>query len=266
MLVLLPPSEGKSADVRGTPFDPASLSFPDLAESRQEILDALIRLCAGPMDKALEVLSLSARQAGEVARNRELRTADTMPAAEIYTGVLYDALDLAGLPHDAAARAARSVVIFSGLWGALRLTDRIPPYRLSMGVKLPGLGALAKVWRTPLGKALHLETDGQLICDLRSTAYAAAWQPAPPAAQQTVAVRVLREQTVSGVPRRSVVSHMNKATKGRIVRDLMCSGADPATPAELAGALAEMGHTVEGPVQDGPAGRTWVLDVVVTDL
>ena len=33
----------------------------------------------------------------------------------------------------------RQVVIFSGLWGAVRPTDQIPDYKLKMGAALPGL-------------------------------------------------------------------------------------------------------------------------------
>ena len=84
------------------------------------------------------MLGLSEGLRGEVAKNTELRTAGARPAGEIYTGVLYDALDLASLDTAAKRRAGRSLLVFSGLWGAVRVTDRIPSYRCSMGVKLPG--------------------------------------------------------------------------------------------------------------------------------
>jgi hypothetical protein len=60
-----------------------------------------------------------------------------------------------------------------------------------------------------------------------------------------------------------VVSHFNKATKGRIVRELLESGAAPRSPGRLADTLRELGWTVE---VDQP-GRTGTrLDVVVTEL
>jgi hypothetical protein len=62
--------------------------------------------------------------------------------------------------------------------------------------------------------------------------------------------------------RRQVVSHFNKATKGRIVRALLEDGADPRTPTRLAEALRDLGWTVE--VLDGAQGTR--LDVVVSDL
>jgi hypothetical protein len=40
-------------------------------------------------------------------------------------------------------------------------------------------------------------------------------------------VRVPHERSVAGVPQRSVVSHVNKATKGRLVRALAKRGTAP---------------------------------------
>ncbi|CAM5544343.1 hypothetical protein SGLAM104S_07156 [Streptomyces glaucescens] len=122
MLVLLPPSEGKASSGRGAPLKLESLSLPALAEARETVLGELVELCVGDEDKAREVLGLSEGLRGEVAKNVELRTAGARPAGEIYTGVLYDALDLATLDPAAQRRAARSLLVFSGLWGAVRVT------------------------------------------------------------------------------------------------------------------------------------------------
>ena len=111
------------------------------------------------------MLGLSEGLRGEVAKNAELRTAGARPAGEIYTGVLYDALDLASLDTAAKRRAARSLLVFSGLWGAVRVTDRIPSYRCSMGVKLPGLGALGAHWRAPMASVLP-EAAGTGSCSI----------------------------------------------------------------------------------------------------
>ena len=44
---------------------------------------------------------------------------------------------------------------------------------------------------------------------------------------------------------RTVVSHFNKATKGRLVRALLESGSSPTSPARLADAIADLGWKVE---------------------
>ncbi|MBW8484915.1 YaaA family protein [Actinomadura parmotrematis] len=238
MHILLPPSEKKTPAGDGPPLDLAALSFPELNPTRERVLAALGEVCRS--DDAPAVLGLPGGQIDEaLARNRALRTAPTLPVARLYTGVLYAQLRLDALDAAGAARAADQIIVFSGLWGALRLTDRIPPYRLAMGVTLPAEGRLAATWRPALAAALD-GLDG-LVVDMRSGPYAAAWKAPEPA----VAVRVFRERILGGVPKRTVVSHMAKATRGRIAHDLIASGADPRTPEELLKAVTGLGHTAE---------------------
>ncbi|QKG21194.1 YaaA family protein [Actinomadura verrucosospora] len=234
MHILLPPSEKKATEGDGPPLDLASLSLPELTAARKRVITALTRACK--RKDAAQVLDLPAGQADEaLARDRALLEAPALPAARLYTGVLYDNLDLPSLDADAAAER---VIVFSGLWGALRLTDRVPPYRLSMSVSLPPLGRLGTFWKPAITKALR---PSGLIVDMRSGPYAAAWKASQPA----VAVRVFRETITGGVAKRTVVSHMAKATRGAIAHDLLKAGADPATPEELLKAVAGLGHTVE---------------------
>jgi cytoplasmic iron level regulating protein YaaA (DUF328/UPF0246 family) len=259
VLVLLPPSEGKASSGRGAPLKLESLSLPGLTAAREAVLDELVELCAGDEEKAREVLGLSEGLRGEVGKNTELRTAGARPAGEIYTGVLYDALELSSLDTAAKRRAGRQLLVFSGLWGAVGVADKIPSYRCSMGVKLPGLGALGAHWRTPMAAALPEAAGGGLVLDLRSSAYAAAWKPKGEVAGRTASVRVLH------APTRKVVSHFNKATKGRIVRSLLSAGVAPAGPAELVEALRDLGYVVEVEPPKG-AGKAWSLDVLVDEI
>ncbi|MYS24711.1 hypothetical protein GA0115240_16761 [Streptomyces sp. DvalAA-14] len=259
MLVLLPPSEGKATAVRGRPLALDALSLPGLTEARAALVDEVVELCAADAGKAADVLGLSPGLRGEVGKNAALRTAPTLPAGELYTGVLYDALGLSTLEAAARRRARQSLLVFSGLWGAVRLTDRIPAYRCSMGVRLPGAGGLAAYWKPFMERVLPEAAGGGLVLDLRSSAYAAAWKPRGEQAGRTATVRVLQVTVVGGVERRAVVSHFNKATKGRLVRALLTSGARPATPAALAEALRDLDFTVE----EGPGGR---LDVLVREI
>lgn len=259
MLVLLPPSEGKAPSGTGAPLRLESLSLPGLTAARETVLTELVELCAADEEKAREVLGLSEGLRGEVAKNAALREAGARPAGEVYTGVLYDALDLASLDTAARERAAGSLLVFSGLWGAVRVTDAIPSYRCSMGVKLPGLGALGAYWRTPMASVLPEAAGDGLVLDLRSAAYATAWKPKGEVAGRTATVRVLH------APTRKVVSHFNKATKGRIVRSLLTAGAAPKDPAALVEALRDLGYVVEAEAP-GKAGRAWSLDVLVDEI
>ncbi|TAK69174.1 MAG: peroxide stress protein YaaA [Actinomycetota bacterium] len=261
MLVLLPPSEGKRPPDRGHPLQLDTLSFPDLTVTRERVLDALVRLCRNDAGQAARVLGLSAGLADEVRRNVRLAAAPTATAARIYTGVLYEALDVASLDAAARRRAHRWIAVCSGLWGLLRLTDRIPAYRLAGGVVLPGLGSVTAAWRPALAQALPRAAGNGIVLDLRSTSYAAAWRPDAATAGRTVVARVLAEQPDG---RRTIVSHSNKATKGRLVRALLTSGRTPATPAALAAACSDAGYDVTLTAPGRPAAA-WTMDVVVRD-
>ncbi|MBM7519871.1 peroxide stress protein YaaA [Nocardioides nitrophenolicus] len=259
MLILLPPSEGKAVPRRGRPLDLASLSSPALTDARREVLDALVTLCREDPAKAAEVLGLSAGQADLVDRNAGLPAAPTARADRIYTGVLYDALDVASLSAGAKRRATSRLAVASSLFGMVRLGDRIPSYRLSGDASLPGLGPVAAVWREALPVVMTEALGRGLLVDLRSGMYAGFWRPGPDLASRVATVRVLHEHDGT----RKVVSHFNKATKGRIVRALLEDGADPRTPAALASTLERLGWTVEV----GTPGKTGTqLDVVVSEL
>jgi cytoplasmic iron level regulating protein YaaA (DUF328/UPF0246 family) len=144
------------------------------------------------------------------------------------------------------------------------MTDRVPAYRCSVGVSLPVVGGLTAYWKKVLSPAVDRAAADGPVLDLRSGAYGAMWAPAPLPAARTAALRVLHERVVDGVPQRSVVSHFNKAAKGRLVRALAEAGAAPRSVDELVVALRDLKHTVEE--RPAPAGRPRQLDLVVAEL
>ena len=259
MLILLPPSEGKAAPGRGRPLELKSLSLPSLTPARERVLDALVALCRDQPEHAATVLGLSRTQYDLVARNAALADAPTARADRIYDGVLYDALGLASLSPSAKRRAASRLAITSSLFGLVRVGDRIPAYRLSGDATMPGLGPVAGWWRESLGPAVDEAMGRGLLVDLRSSTYAGFWRPPAELAPRVATVRVLHE--VAG--RRQVVSHFNKATKGRLVRDLLEDGRDPRTPVGLAKLLIELGWHVETAEATKKGTQ---LDVVVTEV
>jgi cytoplasmic iron level regulating protein YaaA (DUF328/UPF0246 family) len=207
MLVLLPPSEGKAQPEAGEPVDLGSLAFADqLGEQREELLEAF---------------------------DPQLREAPAAPAAEVYAGVLFKRLQLPELP----AKARRRVLIASALWGVVWPDDRIPYYKFPPKLRLDGIGAPAAYWRPALAEALP-DTDGDLVVDMRSGAYAAAWKPKR---ATLLAVRAFSE--VGG--KRKAISHMAKAVRGDVARALLSAKKAPRDP-EGAAAIAEAaGFAVE---------------------
>lgn len=270
MLILLPPSEGKTVGRRGKPLDLEALSFAELHDARAEMLEALISLCSTPdsstpiqndliTEHAAKALGIGQTQLHQVGLNAALRSAPTLRADRLYSGVLYDALDLAGLPAEARRRATRWIAITSSLFGLVRLSDALPSYRLPGGSNLPGIGSVAGHWRHHLAPSIETAAGTGLLIDLRSSTYAAFWRPSPDVAAQTATVRVLHD--VGG--QRKVVSHFNKATKGRLVRSLLLDPVAPRSPAELAEHLSRAGWHVE---IGEPTKAGVPLDVVVAEL
>lgn len=239
MLVLLPPSETKRDGGDGPRLDLDALSFPALNPVRRELADELVKLAADP-SAARSALGLSPRQDAEIERNAALWTAPTRPALDRYTGVLYDALDARSLRGAAAARARERLVVGSALFGLVRADDPIPAYRLSAGSALPGSPTLAARWRPALDPVLA--GLGELVVDLRSGSYAALGR-----IPGAVRVTVLAEHADG---RRTVVSHFNKAHKGRLARLLAGTRAEPADAAAVAAIARRAGMRVERPAAD----------------
>jgi cytoplasmic iron level regulating protein YaaA (DUF328/UPF0246 family) len=261
VLILLPPSEGKSPPRRGNPLRLESLSFPSLGGARREVLDALVSLCTTvPPERAAEVLGLGPTQTDEVARDARLESAPTARADRVYSGVLYEALDLASLDAGARRRATGRLAVTSGLFGLLRPGDRIPAYRLSGQVNLPGVGVVSRHWSRHLGPVVEEAAGTGLVVDLRSSSYTPFWRPGAAMAERVVTVRVLHE--VAG--RRQVVSHFNKATKGRLVRDLLTDGSSPRRPGELSDLFTDLGWKVEAAPTAGAGPAR--IDVLVEEL
>ena len=252
MLILLPPSEGKTPALGGDAVDWTSLSFPALNSYRAKVLEAL-RTVSAHVD-ALALLGVGASLRADVERNTRLHAEPAAPAHQVYSGVLYDALGYDSLTAVQRRKAEASVLVISALWGAIRFADRVPAYRLSMGTALPDVGRLASFWKPQLNDALLAATAGELLVDCRSSTYAAAWTP-PPA--QTVAVNVFTE--VDGV--RKVVSHFAKHTRGELARHLLTRrGKAPETPVQLQKAAAEK-WTAE--LVGGTARKPHTLNIIL---
>jgi len=207
MLILLPPSEGKTAPEGGEAVDLDSLVFAEeLGEQREKLIQAF--------DPAL--LKVPA-----------------VPAAEVYTGVLFGRLQLPKL----GKRARGRVLIASGLWGFVRPDDRIPYYKFPPKTKLKGIGAPAGYWRPALAEAMP-DREDELIVDMRSGAYASFWKPKR---ATLLAVRAFTERDGE----RKAVSHMAKAVRGDVARALLQAKKQPKDAEDAAAIARAAGFSVE---------------------
>ena len=247
VIVLLPPSETKHTGGDGPPLRLDALSFPGLRPLRAALVDELVALAAD-RPGCRRALGLSPSQDHDIDRNAALYDAPTLPAINRYTGVLYDALDIGSLRGMAKSRAHARLAVGSALFGLVRADDPIPAYRLSATSKLPGQPTLAARWRPVLEPVLADIATKELVVDLRSGSYAALGR-----LSTAVNVDVVSEHADG---HRTVVSHFNKAHKGRLARALVSSRAEPDDAAKVAAVARRAGMRVE---RDGNE-----LTVVVT--
>lgn len=254
VLILLPPSEGKTPAISGPPVDPSALHFTELSAARKLVTDSLATVSA--QADALKQLGVGASLSSDVERNTRLNEEAAAPAHSIYSGVLYDALGYKTLTAAQKRKADDAVVVISGLWGAVTFADKIPAYRLSMSVSLPGIGKLASFWKPQLKAALAAHAEGHLLVDCRSSTYSAAWAPLP---EQTVSVNVFTERDGT----RKVVSHFAKHTRGELARHLLTRrGKAPSTPTELLRAASQRWTTE---LVEGTDRRAHALNIILAD-
>ena len=233
MLLIVPSSETKRRPLpTGPPIDFDQLSFPELTPTRRRVAQALVETSAD-LD-AFERLGVGPTLAPEVARNIHLLELPAMPVLDLYTGPLHEGLDASGLSPAAMSRADRCLVITSALWGALRPSDRIAPYRVQLYVELIGMDRLDHVWRTELPDSLADAAGAEgVVVDFRSRPSQAAGRPAG-IGHRTVSLRI--DQGPPGARLGDVVV---KRLRGQVAHHLLESGADPQDAPGLADVLAD---------------------------
>jgi len=214
--ILLPPSEGKTMPTKSKALALAALSFhKDLTTTRAKVIN----------------------------EHEEIDIQHCDQASNVYSGVLYQALNYSSLSATAQVRADDTILIFSAVFGLLRLSDPIPYYKVKID---------PSIWRKPLANALD-EFSDELIVDCRSSTYSTVWTPNP---RSTVGVRVFKN--VDGA--RKVITHMSKQTRGHVARFLVSESSAPRTPQEL----LEVLHKQFNCSLVAPAGKkSWFLDVIL---
>ena len=232
MLILLPPSEGKTAPADGAPVDLGSLAYPELTAKRERALAALVRVSSGKQrGRALKALGLSAGQAGELDRNAGLEDAPAAPAAEVYTGVLYERLRLPGAAGGRARAGADRE----------RAVGRRAAGRPDPGLPAVDLGAAAAD-RRPGGLLAAGAREGAARRGARGRPALRRLRRGVGAGHATVVgVRGFTEQDGE----RKVISHLVKAIRGDVARALLQAPEPARTPEDVAAIAAAPGIEVE---------------------
>jgi len=101
-------------------------------------------------------------------------TDNARPAVYAFNGDVYRGLDAYTIPKEKIDTLQNTVRILSGLYGVLKPTDLMQPYRLEMGTKMP-VGTkknLYEFWKKDITAALNEElADDELFLNLASNEY-----------------------------------------------------------------------------------------------
>lgn len=153
MIALLSPAK-TFADV-ALPFA-LDATAPQFDEDAHKLAASAGRLS---VKKLAHLMRISPRLAAiNAGRFRAFEDQPARPAVQSFAGDVYRGFDAASLDADALHFADAHVRILSGLYGLLRPTDAIRPYRLEMGTPwAPRVGSLYRYWGTRLSR--HLETE-----------------------------------------------------------------------------------------------------------
>ena len=146
----------------------------------------------------------------------EKKSTQPGPAIEVYTGVLYKALDWLSLNKESQARGQKYIAIISAKYGVLQPLDRIEPYKQ----KIDSASMRAQVTETLSAR------KATLVIDCRSSTYKGVWTPP---AQTCVEIKVF----INHDGEKKVITHMSKKTRGDVARILLEIKKLPISPAEL---------------------------------
>ena len=252
MRILLPPSAGKTTKETTNHLQLEKLwQAEHLTQTRRQLIDDVQNTAL--LADAAQIFKLGPKNAHEISQNLEIYDAPALAAWQLYDGVLYEAAKFAqifsygvcaqdgqgqgqgnqpqgsGQGQGGQSQADQSqglqrqleelTLVFSALFGPVRLTDLITPHRLSGSVKLPGQGSVASIWSKALKELLTQQLSGHVVVDLRSSEYGAMYRPTRGSDCLLLNIGVAKVNPATG--KRSVVSHWAKHTRGLLAGALL---------------------------------------------
>lgn len=280
MRILLPPSAGKSTKETTNHLQLEKLwQAEHLTQTRHQLIDDVQNTAL--LADAAQIFKLGPKNSHEISQNLEVYDAPALAAWQLYDGVLYEAAKFAQIfsygacaqdgqgqggqqqvdqcqadqPQGLQRQLEELTLVFSALFGPVRLTDLITPHRLSGSVKLPGQGSVASIWSKALKELLTQQLSGHVVVDLRSAEYGAMYRPTRGSDCLLLNIGVAKVNPATG--KRSVVSHWAKHTRGLLAGALL--------RAVAGGQLAASDGDVDEILQVA-AGLEGVKEVEITPL
>lgn len=167
-------------------------------------------------------------------------------AIEAFSGVVYKALSPGTLSHESLMEAYKNVRIVSCLFGLLRPSDIIKPYRLDFKMPSPfSSGSLASFWKA--------KTTIAIVKSIRDHGHAEILNLLPADASSQIGWNVIKRYAQVGVVRFQVIlpggklktpnAGKLKTLRGLMLRDILTSGCKTFTELTL---LSNSNYTYAG--------------------
>lgn len=270
MRILLPPSAGKTTKESTNHLQLEKLwQAEHLTQTRRQLINDVQNTAL--LADAAQIFKLGPKNAHEISQNLEIYDAPALAAWQLYDGVLYEAAKFAQIfssgepsqgsqgqgnqPQGGQGQLEELTLVFSALFGPVRLTDLITPHRLSGSVKLPGQGSVASIWSKALKELLTQQLSGHVVVDLRSAEYGAMYRPTRGSDCLLLNIGVAKVNPATG--KRSVVSHWAKHTRGLLAGALL----EAVAGAQLSGSEGDVDEILQV-----AAGLEGVKEVEITPL
>lgn len=272
MRILLPPSAGKTTKESTNHLQLEKLwQAEHLTQTRRQLIDDVQNTAL--LADAAQIFKLGPKNAHEISQNLEIYDAPALAAWQLYDGVLYEAAKFAQIfsygacaqdgqgqgqgnqPQGGQGQLEELTLVFSALFGPVRLTDLITPHRLSGSVKLPGQGSVASIWSKALKELLTQQLSGHVVVDLRSAEYGAMYRPTRGSDCLLLNIGVAKVNPATG--KRSVVSHWAKHTRGLLAGALL----EAVAGGQLSGSEGDVDEILQV-----AAGLEGVKEVEITPL
>ncbi len=229
-IILLPPSEGKSDEIHqknpswdSVRDDARYIHFSELNKKRLELIKSLQKYVKSADDKELEELfELKGKNLDKaVNATNDLLVSPTMPAYQLYTGVVYDNTGIDTLSKKSLMNLTSKTYVISGLWGLVRLSDHLPDYKLKISSKYDDIN-ISKYWMGDVSGLINKISKEKFVWDLLPNEHRKVWNDKGSAATHIAAVRFVEERD----GKLKVVGHTAKAYKGKLVREIVTHDID----------------------------------------
>ncbi|MDG1730333.1 MAG: peroxide stress protein YaaA [Algibacter sp.] len=159
-----------------TPLPTTQFTKPDFLSQSERLNKLLKTKSAKGLSKLMSISDALGQLNHQRNQDWELpfTPENARPAIYAFNGDVYRGLDAYTIPQEKIETLQNTVRILSGLYGVLKPTDLMQPYRLEMGTKLT-VGKnknLYEFWKKDITNALNQELeDDELFLNLASNEY-----------------------------------------------------------------------------------------------